>query len=495
MPQHQKKLPFMEIQDIVATYSPWMEGEDSDEWQRVLHDVLPAYHRPVFLQVVNDIETAPQIISIAGPRRVGKSTLLKQVAKNLLDKQVPTHRIIYYAFDDPALYRPGLDGDQVFSSLMEHVMAHKDDGQAYLLLDEIQKLEGWELYLKKYYDMHYPVRFVISGSASSPIFKKSRESLMGRINEYHVLPFSFSEYLCCVTQGDEQTENEVKRIQEAGCAIRGMFSKHPDHFDTQTVQTPMLTERLWNLATSQLEQYFVDGGFPEVWNLKTQEQKIDYLFTNQVNKVITEDLVLAVELRKPEQLKQFYISLLEKPGCEVNMSSLSRELGISSQQIDKYLPLLQMTDLIRSVSKFRKSSIRVRTGSQKFYPVDLALRNAVLRLGREILDDDTVLGLYAETLVFNALMKWQGILKIDYYRESQMEVDFIVHHQVMKYLPIEVKYSQKITQSDVKGVHRFRSKYHCSMPLLITKERHQFGRDDDLGVFQIPLPLFLLLFD
>jgi predicted AAA+ superfamily ATPase len=216
---------------------------------------------------------------------------------------------------------------------------------------------------------------------------------------------------------------------------------------------------------------------------------------NQVNKVITEDLVLAVELRKPEQLKQFYISLLEKPGCEVNMSSLSRELGISVQQIEKYLPLLQMTDLIRSASKFRKSSVRERTGSQKFYPVDLALRNAVLRLGREVLNDPGTLGLYAETLVFNALKKWLGTLRVDYYRESQMEVDFVVHTRPMQYLPIEVKYSSKISQDDVKGVHRFRSRFHCSMPFVITKDRDAFGLDEDLGVFKIPLILFLLMFD
>ena len=57
-------------------------------------------------------------------------------------------------------------------------------------------------------------------------------------------------------------------------------------------------------------------------------KKIQYLFDNQVNKVISEDLVLAAEFRKPEQLKRFYVSLLEKPGREVSITALSKDLGI-----------------------------------------------------------------------------------------------------------------------------------------------------------------------
>jgi predicted AAA+ superfamily ATPase len=154
-----------------------------------------------------------------------------------------------------------------------------------------------------------------------------------------------------------------------------------------------------------------------------------------------------------------------------------------------------MTDLIRGAGKFRKSAIRPRAGFQKFYPVDLALRNAVLRLGGEILDDPSVMGLYAETLVYNALRKWPGVLQVDYYRESQLEVDFIVHTRPMQYLPVEVKYSATVGAGDLKGLTRFRAKYRCTRPMLVTREREDFGLDKELGVFKLPLILFLLLFD
>ncbi|MDI6688693.1 MAG: AAA family ATPase, partial [Desulfobacterales bacterium] len=61
----------------------------------------------------------------------------------------------------------------------------------------------WELYLKKYYDLKFSIRFIVSGSASSPIFRSSQESLLGRIKDRHLLPFSFREF--CLFRLREQS--------------------------------------------------------------------------------------------------------------------------------------------------------------------------------------------------------------------------------------------------------------------------------------------------
>jgi predicted AAA+ superfamily ATPase len=287
---------------------------------------------------------------------------------------------------------------------------------------------------------------------------------------------------------------ELESFERAGREIMGMFARAPEYADLGGVSVPDPNEDLWTVVEAALGEYMVQGGFPEVWKMDTQEEKIEYLFRNQVTKVITEDLVLAVEFRKPELLKKFYISLLEQPGREVNMSLLSQELGINVQQIDKYLPLLEMTDLIRHADKFRPSAVRVHQGNQKFYPIDLALRNAVLRLDSDILRDPSIMGAYAETLVFNALKKMPGVLGLDYYRESQKEIDFIVHTRPYRYFPVEVKYRNKVHSQDAAGLLRFKSKFDCHVPLLVTKKRDGFGVHPE-GYFQMPLGLFLLLFD
>lgn len=484
----------IDIVPFVKPYSPWTDSSELPQWQ----SLIPEFQRPVFDKLISDLDEIEQIISVTGPRRVGKSTLLQQIVRHLIKVGTDPQHVIYYSFDDPALFRKQISGGEVIESLMEHMC--NVGAPAYLLLDEIQTLDRWELYLKKYYDLKYPVRVIVSGSASSPIFKKSRESLLGRVKDYHVLPFSFREFLMYQLREQSAMLEEIERIHQSGAIAMGMFAKSPKHLKTQSVEVTTVSSALWDECEKCLQQYLVDGGFPEVWRLPSAEKKIEYLYDNQVKKVIFEDLVLATEFRKPEQLKTFYISLLERPGAEVNIAKLSQDIGVNAQQIDKYLPLLEMTDLIAHAAKFRKSPMRVRQGNRKYYLVDLALRNAVLRIGNELLANETMLGLYAENLVFNALRKMPGALSIDFYRDAQpkTEVDFVVHTQHTKYLPVEVKYTSSLSDEDIIGLERFAQHYECHVPLLVTKKRENFGPSLSKGqrqFFMLPLIHFLLLFD
>jgi len=486
----------MDFKTLIAPFCPWMDPDARDRWQ----SNIPSFRRPVFGQLVEDLRSLPQILSITGPRRVGKSTLLQQIVQNLLDSEkVPAERLVYYSLDDPARLRMPSGGEDVLDQLMGHLHHLGQTGPVYLFLDEIHKLERWELYLKKYYDLNYPVRIVISGSASSPIFKKSRESLLGRVKDYHVLPFSFREFLLFRLSTRSDTAplvEEINRTGDIGDQIKGRVCGEPTYDGIAAVEIRCLPDVLWREAGLALEDYLIDGGFPEVWSLPTQEKKLDYLYDNQIKKVIYEDLVLAAEFRKPEQLKAFYISLLEQPGREVSQKSLAQEAGVNTQQVDKYLPLLEMTDLLAHASKFRSSAVRVRRGNMKFYLVDLALRNAVLRIGKGLLSDSRMLGLYAENLVFNALRRWKGVLQIDYYRAGGgREVDFIVHTRPSCYLPVEVKYQETISPQDQVGVDHFtaRHKQKSQKPIMITKNKEDFGPRG--GCLLLPLVHFLLMMD
>lgn len=478
---------FLQYKDLLTPYNPWWFNPDT------AFDRLPLFHRPIFDEIFRGLKETPQIISITGPRRVGKSTLIRQMVKKLIKEEIKPRDIIYYSMDDPALYRSEVDHDKFFDSLMDEARRRSEGNFIYVFLDEIQRFERWELFLKKYYDLHYPVRFAISGSASSPIFKKSRESLLGRIKDYHLLPFSFREFLLYYNREDSQLINQFNEIYKTGEAIMGMLSKHPEYIELQKVTVSQIPIELRGNIEENLARFLIEGGFPEVWSLPDWETKQSYLFDNQVEKVILEDLVLAVELRKPELLKRFYISLLENPGREINFQQLSQDLDINRASIEKYFPLLEMTDLIHHVEKFTKSPIKIRRGNIKCYLVDLALRNAILRIQESLLKDAKILGLYAENLVFNALKKWEGTVNISYYREREYEVDFIVHIGAGNYLPVEVKYKEKIESTELRTMRNFCGRLKCSTGIVVTKNWDDFGRKNSL--FYMPLPHFLLLFD
>lgn len=482
----------MEYKELLVPYNPWWREEPDKAFER-----LPQFHRPMYDDIYRGLKETPQIISITGPRRVGKSTVIKQIVKNLIQEGVRPDHIIYYSMDDPALFRSDVDHDKFFSALMDdarNIAGKKGKpSQIYVLLDEIQRFERWELFLKKYYDLHYPVRFAISGSASSPIFKKSRESLLGRIRDFHLLPFSFREFLLFNYRDQADFIHQVNEIYRTGEAVMGMFAKHPEYADRQRVTIDAVPAEARQGIDEALARFLIEGGFPEVWSLPGWETKQSYLFDNQVEKVISEDLVLAVELRKPELLKRFYISLLESPGRELNFQRLSQDLGINRAGIEKYFPLLEMTDLVRHVEKFSKSSVKMRRGNIKCYLVDLALRNAILRIQESLLKDVRMLGLYAENLVFNALKKWEGTVAISYFREKESEVDFIVHMGAGNYLPIEVKYKENVPEGELRPIRNFCGRFRCATGIVVTRKWDDFGKQDNL--FYMPLPHFLLLFD
>ncbi|HEU4335254.1 MAG TPA: AAA family ATPase [Candidatus Eisenbacteria bacterium] len=244
---------------LLSPYNPW--------WGNELFPApaTPSFRRPVFERIYDDIKHLKQIVSITGPRRVGKTTIVRQAIEQLLREGTDPRRILYFSMDDPLLlrepYRERLF-DILVSVMGASARAHEEP--RYVFLDEIQRFDGWELYLKKYYDLAYPLRFVISGSATSPIYKKSRESLLGRVKDYHILPFSFREYVLYQRRDDRNMLDLLEAMARGGRALRDDLVTGRAGFSIEARLTPP-REALDLDLRRLLDEYLVEGGFPEVW--------------------------------------------------------------------------------------------------------------------------------------------------------------------------------------------------------------------------------------
>jgi predicted AAA+ superfamily ATPase len=476
--KYQNGFGSIELETILAPYNVW--------WKSTQFDTF-SFKRPVFSKIYKDLFTLKQILSITGPRRIGKTTLLKQIVKELIDvDKVDPTQIVYFSFDDPLLVDTHIK-ERFFDDLIKWADLKHKDKIVYFFLDEIQKFERWELYLKKYYDLAFPCRFIISGSASSPIFKKSRESLMGRIKEYHLAPFSFKEFAYFNKGGNSKFLDFISLASEFGQKLQLGSLIHWK--STGEVRLP-IDSVIMSELNDLLDKYFVEGGFPETWAMTDVVAKQAYLFDNQIQKVIFEDLVIATEFRKPENIKRFYLSLIEQPGQEINLEKASMRIGVSRAMLEKYLPLLEMTDLVRSLPKFSKRPLKFRRGSVKCYLLDLALRNAILKLDSKILEDKDMLGYYAENLVFNALRSFEGCIELSFYKEQRREVDFVVNLGGKRYLPIEVKYRDSI--DNITSIKYFIEKHSQKFGIVVTKNFEKHDEEDKL--LFIPLSIFLLFF-
>lgn len=467
---------------LLRPYNPWWMDNQEISWKTQ----LPAYRRPIVNEIIADINEISQIISITGPRRVGKTTALHHVISELIDNGVLSNQILYFSFDDPEVFGSKEIQRIIFDRIVNYVSSRLTKGsKAYLFLDEIQRLPRWELHLKKSYDLKLPIRFIVSGSASSPIFRKSQESLLGRIKDRHLLPFSFKEYCLYSFRDAPEFALIIKKYQGLRTVILdsdvdGIFRLI---YEANEDFRPFIDK-----INDAVITYCREGGFPEVWSLKDPIRKIEYLIEQQVRKVLYEDLMMLTSYRKPENVLRFLVYLLAHPGQEINMSKVAKELGVPRNIIEENLPRLFVTDLVFRIKKFTHQPLKVRQGNIKCYPIDLALRNAVLKTWDDFTSNPVMMGLYAENLVAINLNKWSEAIEISYYREKKNEVDFIVTFGGDKFLPIEVKH-RKESQVNA-GLARFMKKYQLDMGIVITRERDVRM---EANILFIPLLYFLLL--
>lgn len=499
-----KLLEFIEKWPFVKPFSPWLQAQKSE----AALSQLPAFRRDAFDAIFSDVMHLPQMVSVTGPRRVGKTTLLKQCIQKLIaDSPEPlaqAQRILYFSMDDPALDLPGVSADVFFNELVAAASESAQAGAVYLFLDEIQRFPRWELYLKKYYDLKTPVKFIVSGSASSPIFKKSRESLLGRIKEFHVLPFSFREWHT-VRPNDafypSQTSNDRRRhplISLGVIAARRLGETAQQISPNEMVdQINRYASIDWDVS---INNFLFEGGFPEVWQLPTLEAKQSYLYQNQVERVIFEDLLIAAEFRKPEMLRRFYIGLLKDPGRENNITQLSKALELDRRTVESYFPLLEATDLVWRLHKHTSTKATPKAGNFKTYLVDLAVRNAVMKLTPEqMVSDAALMGHYAENVVANHLRRWPGLVELGYWRQANDEIDFIVDlgsHQIA----VEVKYKNELMPREALKAARLAHENKCQACIMVCKEPlpleeiEKWQRVSPVPLAVVPLAAFLMLF-
>jgi len=459
---------------VLAPYNPWWT---TDGWDAL----LPEYRRPIVGEVLADLRDLPQIISVTGPRRVGKSTALRHVISHLIHvDKIDPKRIVYFSLDDPEVFT-SQDAQRIVLDLLFDRFT-KLGSTAFVLLDEIQRLPRWELFLKKAYDLKWPLRFVISGSASSPIFRSSQESLLGRIKDRHLLPFSFREYC-------EYRLRHQPAFSQALAAHRTLRAPLLQGDGAAAVESLTKLEQALAPFKGEIDraviEYAREGGFPEVWELPDAARKIEYLMEQQVRKVLYEDLMSVGRYRKPENVLRFFVYLLSHPGFELNVTKIAGEAGVQKQVIEDNLPLLEKTDLILRIQKFSHQPLRVRQGNIKAYPLDMALQNAVLKTQAPL--DNHMMGLYAENVVVRELMGWPERIELTYFREKDREVDCVLTHGGNRYLPLEVKHRNSIDQ--IGGLKLFMNKYGLPFGCVITRDH---GAKFENGILFLPLRYFLL---
>ncbi len=385
--------------------------------------------RDLYLQIKKFMHTR-QIIAITGLRRVGKTTIMFKLVKDTL-QELNKENIVYFSFDE---FR-NIDLKLVLRAYARLMSKNLLLNKYLFLLDEVQKLENWEEQLKVMYDSYPNIKFVISGSESLFIRKKSRESLAGRMYEFHIKPLSFREFL---------------------------LFKNKKFDNLQLYKEEILRE---------FKGYIACSGFPEIVN-EGKEIVNKYIQENVIEKIIYKDIPQIFPVKEPAILEQAFKIILLDPGEIIIIEELARDLGVSRQTLSAYLDYLEKAYLIKKIYNFSKNVRKTQKRAKKYYPT-------------------IILPLLAEKSdffgkVFETFLVMQ--LEAEYFwRDGNVEVD-IIKITDESLLPIEIK----VSKVELKGLKSFMKKFNINKGLIITYEKKTKIDLSDNVVEVIPFYEYLL---
>lgn len=404
-------------------------------------------------EIQKDINTflkQREIIIITGIRRGGKSSLMRLICDDLIEKyNVPSDNILYLNFEDERFTAFNIkDFEQVYEIFLEIYHPH---GRKYFFLDEIQNVKGWEKWVNRLYEFE-DIKIFITGSNATLLGSEISTALTGRNRQLIIYPFSFTEFLSLrkysVTEKDFYSRE--KRVE-----IKRLF-----------------------------EEYLNLGGFPEVLKIKDNTLLEQYL-----KDIIYRDVIARYSVRNIKEIKELALILASNIGTIQSYKNLRDMIGVKSlNTVKNYLEMLEDVFLFFKVDLFSYSIKRQIYNPSKIYSVDSALSNSVAFKFSENI------GHIYENIVFLELERRNK--EIFYWKSKRgQEVAFVLKRGLKIEDAIQVCFSladKRTRKREIEGLLSAKNELNASNLLIITEDERGEEEIEGTTIKIIPLWKWLL---
>lgn len=379
----------------------------------------------------------PLIKFISGPRRVGKSTyaLLLLRGKNFA----------YLNFDDQLLLSRW-DEDLVIR-LLDDIYPNYD----FLMLDEVQNLPEWDLWVSKLY--RRGKNLIITGSNANMLSSEMATMLTGRYLPVEMLPFSLEETMAW---------NNIN--------LRNI--KDGEHIE----------------ANALVDDYLRNGGYPETLAARSITQ--NYLAT-LFDSILLKDITKRHKVRKTTELYDLASFLLANFCNPVSASGLTSELNLSSvTTTQKFCQYLSEPFLFFFLPRFNNKLKLMLKADQKVYVVDNGFVNsAAFNLSAN-------LGRLLENQVFVELLRrgYKPGQTLFYYRSANdKETDFVLRNRTKVEQLIQVCYSlesERTRKREVDSIAECAGELHCENLVIVTKNEEDTLEKNGHTIRVVPILKF-----
>lgn len=452
--------------------------------------------RKIFYNLFDECLGKDEIISISGPRQVGKTTLIGQLIESQIKNKIERNRIIYLPLDNEALK---LNTEDVFFDCLkvffDFIVGESLENlskKVYIYLDEIQSMDNWAKKLKTYYDTYDQIKFIISGSSQTRLYSDASESLVGRILFRIILPFKFREFMeYYLVKRSNELDFSGNKLKEA--LKKSIENKNPKElYRVSTVLKIKLSSEL-PVIKKLIESYLIKGGYPGLLDYDDNYDSALEKLKTDLELTVYKDIYKIFNTRNSSDLMSLLTLLANSSGQKVNHTNLGNTIGVDRRVIASYIQYSKLVYLVGE-SPFCKINIHKKIEKMaKVYLNDVGHRNALVgKMGKEILQD-AELGLVIQTAVFNHACKLQFFLskytnyEVCYWENKNTEVD-IVFHLPFLLLPTEVKSSRG--DRALKALYSFIEEHKESQwGMIITQDELKI----DKNILYFPLWAFLLM--
>jgi len=393
-----------------------------------------------------------EVVIITGPRRGGKSSLMKLICDDLIKKdRVPPSNILYLNFEDERFIEFNAAGD--FAQIYElFLQINKPTGRLYFFLDEIQNVIGWERWVNRLYE-NENIKIFLTGSNASLLSSEISTALTGRNRTITNFPFSFGEFL----------NFKNYRLQEN------------DFYQTKKRA----------VIKSFFQEYLKLGGYPEIVKINDPT-----LLEQYFKDIIYRDILPRYSIKKIKEIRELCLFLTSNLGSIHSYSRLQNLIGVKSlNTVKTYLEILEEVFLFFRINLFDYSIKRQIYNPSKIYIIDAALGNSIsFKFSENI-------GHIYENLVFLELKRRN---KEIYYWKSKKgkEVDFLIKKGLNIEEAIQVSYNlndKKTLDREIESLLIAKDEFKIEHLSIITEDEEMKKEIEGVKIKIIPLWKWLLI--